>query len=126
MTKTRRLIAVVDDEPSICVALQRLVRSAGMDVEIYSSGEEFLQAVQTRQFDCVVLDLHMPKVNGYKVLSRLTRLATHIPALVITGHDTPQARERVLAAGAVAYLLKPVDGRTLLDAIATAFASEIT
>ena len=107
MTKTRRLIAVVDDEPSICVALQRLVRSAGMDVETYSSGEEFLQAVQTRQFDCVLLDLHMPKVNGYEVLSRLTQFSTHIPALVITGHDTPEARARVLAAGAAVYLLKP-------------------
>jgi FixJ family two-component response regulator len=73
MTKARPLIAVVDDEQSVCVALQRLVRSAGMDVETYSSGEEFLQAVQTHQFDCVLLDLHMPKVNGHEVLSRLTQ-----------------------------------------------------
>lgn len=125
MTKTRPLIAVVDDEPSICVALQRLIRSAGMAAETYSSGEEFLKAVEIHQFDCVLLDLHMPKVNGYEVLSRLARLATRIPALVITGHDAPEARARVLGAGAAAYLLKPVDGRMLLDAIATTVAREI-
>ena len=124
MTKARPLIAVVDDEQSVCVALQRLVRSADMDVETYSSGEEFLQAVQTQQFDCVLLDLHMPKVNGYEVLSRLTQFSTRFPALAITGHDTPEARGRALSAGAAAYLLKPVDGRTLLDAIATAVAME--
>jgi FixJ family two-component response regulator len=124
MSKNRPLIAVVDDEKSICVALKRLIRSAGMDVETYPSGEEFLTAVQTRQPDCVVLDLHMPNVNGFEVQSRLAQLGMHLPVVVITGHDTPESRARALAGHAVAYLLKPVDERTLLDAIAAAVALE--
>jgi FixJ family two-component response regulator len=118
MAKT--LIAVLDDEQTVCVAMRRLIRSAGLDAETYSSGEEFLQAVQSHRFDCVLLDLHMPYMNGHEVLSRLSRLPTRIPAIVITGHDTPEARERALAAGAAAYLLKPVDESRLLNAIATA------
>ena len=117
---------MVDDDHSICMALQRLLRSGGLDVETYSSGEEFLQAVKTSQFDCVVLDLHMPHVTGHEVLSRLVELETHIPAVVITGHDTPDARARALSAGAAAYLVKPVDDLMLLDAIAKATASVTT
>ena len=93
-----------------------------MHVEIYPSGEEFLNAVETRPFACVVLDLHMPKMNGYEVLSRLGQLSTRIPALVMTGHEAPDARSRVLSAGAAAFLIKPIDERTILDAIATAVA----
>jgi FixJ family two-component response regulator len=99
MKETPSLIAVVDDEPSILLAMKRLLRSAGLDVETYSSGEEFLQAAETRRFDCVVLDLHMPYFSGLEVLSQLAQLETHIPAVVVTGHDTPDARPRALAAG---------------------------
>jgi len=122
MTQTQPLIAVVDDEQSIRLALKRLLRSAGWDVETYSSGEEFLQAVRTHRYDWLVLDLHMPHINGHEVLSRLPELETHIPAVVITGHDTPNARVRVLSTGAAAYLPKPVDDFLLLDAIARAVA----
>ena len=120
MTKTHPLIAVVDDEWSICVAMKRLISSHGKDVETYASGEDFLKGVELHQFDCVVLDLHMPNMTGHEVLLRLSQLVTQIPAIVITGHDTPQMRARVLSTGATAYLLKPVDGFTLLNAIATA------
>ena len=67
----------------------------------------------------------MPKMTGHVVLSRLSRLATRIPAMVITGHDTPETRARVLTARAAAYLLKPVDGLTLLNTITAAVASEL-
>jgi FixJ family two-component response regulator len=104
--------------------LERLIRSAGMDVETYPSGEEFLHSVQDHLPDCVVLDLHMPKVNGYEVQSRLARLGNRVPIVVITGHDTPEGRARALANGAAAYLLKPVDDRMLLDTIDAAVAGE--
>mgnify|MGYP001317609700 CR=1 FL=1 len=127
MSKARPLIAVVDDEKSICSALKRLIRSAGMEVKTYPSGEEFLKTVETRPPDlpdCVVLDLHMPKVSGYEVQSRLAQLGVRVPVVVITGHDTPESSARARANGAAAYLLKPVDDRLLLDAIAAAIESE--
>jgi FixJ family two-component response regulator len=61
------LIAVVDDEENVRRALERLFRSAGICVETFPSGAEFLEALKTREPDCVVLDLHMPGVNGFEV-----------------------------------------------------------
>ena len=115
MGSSRRRIAVVDDEPSIRRALDRLMRSADMDVDTYPSGAEFLAAWSCGAPDCVVLDLHMPGLTGFDVLERLTQSDARVPVVVVTGHDTPEAR--ALASGASAYLLKPVDDGALLSAI---------
>jgi len=123
MRKSKPLIAVVDDEVSVRVALQRLIRSAGLDVKTFPSGTEVLEFMQTRQPDCIVLDLHMPGENGFEVQSRMAREGIRVPVVVITGHDTPESGARALAGGASAYLLKPVDDRILLDAIAAAIES---
>jgi FixJ family two-component response regulator len=124
MSKTCPQVAVVDDEHSICVALQRLIRSAGLGVTTYGSGEDFLRELDKNQPDCVVLDLHMPKVTGYEVQCRLAQMGKRIPVIIITGHDTPEARTRALKNGAAAYLLKPVDDQMLLDAISAAIADK--
>jgi len=104
------------------LALRRLLRSAGFLVETFSSGAELLDSVKVRRPDCIVLDLHMGPVSGFVVQARLTAAGIALPVIVITGHDSDETRERALAAGAVAYLLKPVDDQTLLDAIARAIA----
>lgn len=124
MSKSNPHVAVVDDEHSICIALQRLIRSAGMGVATYGSGEDFLQELDKNPPDCVVLDLHMPRVTGFEVQCRLAKMGKQIPVIVITGHDTPEARARALSNGAAAYLLKPVDDRMLLDAISAAIADQ--
>jgi len=105
------------------MALQRLLRSAGLKVKAFSSGATVLEFVRSERPDCIVLDLHMPGVNGFEVQSSLTLAGHRIPVVVITGHDTPEARERALAGGASAYLLKPVDDRMLLAAIDAAIAA---
>ena len=112
----------MDDEESVRKALQRLIRAAGLDVETFPSGSEFLQSIETHEPDCLVLDLHMPRVNGFEVQALLTQSKHRVPVVVITGHDTPEARARVMEAGAAAYLRKPVDDQTLLDTIASAIA----
>lgn len=119
MNRKLPLIAIVDDEESIRRALERLLRSAAMDVQTFSSGTDFLAAVSKLAVDCVVLDLHMSGINGFDVQARLMQLGW-VPIIVMTGHDTPDSRDRALAGGAVAYLLKPVDERVLLDAITNA------
>ena len=120
MSKDRPLIAVVDDEATVRVALQRLIRAAGLNVKTFTSGIEVLQFMQGQRPDCIVLDLHMPNVNGFEVQRRMAQCGMHVPVIVITGHDTPESNARALAGGASAYLLKPVDDEMLLDAIAAA------
>ena len=124
MSKPRLKVAVVDDEQSICVALQRLIRSANMEVKTYPSGGEFLDSLENAWPDCVVLDLHMPKLTGFDVQARLAQIGARVPVIVVTGHDTPESRARALANGAAAYLLKPVDDQMLLDAISAAIPGE--
>ena len=120
MTKTHPLVAVVDDEEPVCKALMRLMRSAGLSVETFGSGAEFLQSLETRLPDCVVLDLHMPDMNGFSVQAHLARKYAALPVIIITGHDLPTTRDRAMAGGASAFLRKPVHERTLLDAISAA------
>jgi len=120
VTKARLLVAVVDDEEPIRKALMRLMRSAGLGVETFASGAEFLKSLETRRPDCVLLDLHMPQMDGFNVQAQLASKCAALPVIIVTGHDFPKARDRAMASGASAFLRKPVRDRTLLDAISAA------
>jgi FixJ family two-component response regulator len=124
VTKPRPLIAIVDDEEPVRRALARLLRSAGLDVESFPSGVEFLESILTRRPDCVVLDLHMPLMNGFEVQARLAESSVPVPVVIITGHDSTETRTRALAARPLAYLRKPVNDQTLLDAIELALSHQ--
>jgi FixJ family two-component response regulator len=123
VTKACLLIAIVDDEEPVRKALMRLMRSVGLSVETFASGPEFLKSIETRLPDCVVLDLHMPHMNGFNVQAHLARKYAALPVIIITGHDLPQPRERAMQGGASAFLRKPVLDRTLLGAISAATSS---
>src|SRR5437667_11056416 len=110
-------VAVVDDEEPVRKVLRRLLRAAGLAVQCFPSGQAFLDSIATTRPDCVVLDLHMPGLNGLQVLAQLQSCRPSLPTIVITGHDEPQTRELCLSAGASAYLRKPLDDATLLETI---------
>jgi len=116
-------VAIVDDEEPVRKALRRLLRASGLQAESYASGQEFLAASAQRQPDCVVLDLHMTGMSGLQLLRRLQALPQRPPVVIITAHDEPEAREQCLAAGATAYLRKPLDERLLLNAISAALGA---
>jgi len=123
VTKAPPFIAVVDDEEPVRKALMRLMRSAGLSVETFGSGAEFLKSIETRLPDCAVLDLHMPQIDGFSVQASLARKCAALPVIILTGHDLPKAGERAMQGGASAFLRKPVPDRTLLDAISAATTS---
>ena len=119
--KFKRLrVAVVDDEVHVRKALERLMRGAGFDVDTYAGGTEFLAALMAGAPDCVVLDVHMPKLSGFDVQAEMRKRGARVPVVVITGHDSTEAAAAAVAAGASAYLRKPVDGPELLEAITRA------
>lgn len=122
MSDPRPLIAVVDDEASIRKALTRLLRSAGLNVASFDSGAEFLAACPSLRPDCVVLDLHMPTLDGFEVQQRLADSPHRTPVVIITGHDSAETHARAMAADPVAYLRKPMNDEALLEAIARALA----
>jgi FixJ family two-component response regulator len=94
--------------------------SGGYRVQTYSSGTDFLESWKTERPDVVVLDLHMPGLSGFEVHSKIAACDRSLPVIVITGHDSPETRQRALDGGAAAYLRKPVDERLLLRAISGA------
>ena len=111
------LVAILDDEAAVRIALGRLFQSADFQIEIFASGQEFLDSLSLRTPDCLVLDLHLPGLTGLDVLHAITARNVRLPAVMITGHDMPGMKERALASGASAYLLKPLDDLILIDAV---------
>lgn len=120
MDQTRALIGVLDDEPQFGKALARLLKTHGFEVVTFTRGDEFLKAAALRMPDCLLLDLHMPDMNGFEVLERVAE--RHVPVLVITGHDQPGNAQRVRSLGALGYFLKPVNELQLLEAIQRALS----
>jgi FixJ family two-component response regulator len=120
MSNAKPLIAIVDDDESVCRALKRLVRSLGMDGETFASGQEFLDLIEAMPSflpDCVVLDVQMPGLNGLEVQERLATNSNPLPVIFITAHDDAAPRERALAAGAVAFMRKPFNDELLIKTL---------
>ena len=117
MNQTPPVIAVLDDEPLMRKALKRLLNTHGFRVEAYERGKDFLAALPTHPVDCLLLDLHMPEVNGFDVLTTFQSLPVTPPVVILTGHDEPGSAERARSLSAAAYLKKPVDESALLAAI---------
>lgn len=111
------LIAVVDDEESVRLALARMLRASSFEVSIYRSGEDFLESLKTTLPDCVVLDFQMPGLTGRDVQRALSQQKVPLPIIIVTAHDQPSLREKVLADGAVAYFTKPLRRDTLIAAV---------
>jgi FixJ family two-component response regulator len=121
MGKLKPTAAVVDDEESVGRAIKRLLRSVGIEAEVFTSGDAFLDtlsSVPSYRPDCVVLDIQMPGTNGLEVQRQLA--GRGMPVIIITAYDDPGVREQVLAAGAVGYLRKPFNGSVLIRTVQTA------
>jgi FixJ family two-component response regulator len=114
------LIAVVDDEESVRLALARLLRASAYEVVTFDSGEHFLSSLRTRLPDCVILDFQMPGMTGGDVQRALCMSKLILPVIIVTAHDQATLRERCVADGAAAYLSKPLRREQLLPAIGTA------
>jgi len=119
MTSSPPVVGVLDDEPEMRKALRRLLTGRGYRVQEYACGNDLLEGVATRDLDCLLLDLHMPGMNGFEVLQSLRSHGAHPPVIVITAHDKPGTADRVRSLGASAYLRKPVDREELFSAIDT-------
>ena len=122
MEEQRPRVAVVDDDLSVRRALERLLRAAGFDVASFASAPELFHMLETQWPNCVVLDLHMPGMNGLEAQRRLVQADIRVPVIMITGHDEPQMRSQCLAAGVADYLCKPLNDEALINAIQRALS----
>jgi FixJ family two-component response regulator len=114
------MVAVVDDEPAVRKALVRLFRSAGHQARAFGSGQEFLGALPTARFDCLVLDISMAGMSGHEVQLALRARQIHLLTVIITAHHESGMRQKSLDAGAYGYLCKPFDDSELLRLVSEA------
>jgi FixJ family two-component response regulator len=118
------VISIVDDDASIRQALDGLLRSAGLQAAAFGSVEEFLGSGHLATTGCLILDLQMPGIDGLELQEWLLAEGHRIPIIVLTAHDDDGgARDRALAAGALAFLPKPFDADVLLGAVSAAVES---
>jgi len=115
-----RVVCVVDDDESIRLAVEGLLRSVGLPVAIFASAEEFLGSPARRRTGCLVLDLSLPGMSGAELQRRLARDGCRTPVIILTAHDDQETRARALGAGAAGFLSKPFDGGALLSVVQTA------
>jgi FixJ family two-component response regulator len=114
---TRQAVFIVDDDLSVRKALKRLLRAAGWTVATFASAEEFLDFPAAPAPGCLVVDVHLPGLNGLELQARLRAEGRSIPTVFITAYEDEQVREKALQSGAKAFLQKPFDDAVLLDAV---------
>src|SRR5262245_37333640 len=120
------LIAIVDDDEAVLRALKRLLRTAGMTVRTFRSGEQFFARLETPPAfapDCVILDVCLAGTSGLEIQERLGRRGRRVPVVIMSGYDEPAARARATSGGAAAFLRKPFRSNLLFEALAAAIGA---
>src|SRR5258706_2719496 len=106
-------ILIVEDEPDLCRGLARALREEGYAVDMADNGEDGLFNAENTDYDAIVLDVMLPRLDGWKVLAYL-RKKKKTPVLMLTARDAVRDRVRGLDTGADDYLIKPFDLDELL------------
>jgi FixJ family two-component response regulator len=122
MSTEQRLVAVVDDDPFMLKAIQRLLTAHGFDVEAFVSAEAFLASEALKKANCLVLDISLGGMSGLELGRRLTASGHHLPTIFITAMDNGAASREAREISCVAYLPKPFPAAELIGAIARATA----
>ncbi len=113
-------VYIVDDEPEVRKALGRLLRANGYQTVAFASADEFLDYAHLNTLACLVLDIRMPKMSGLELQDRMAEKGISIPIVFITAHGTIPDTVKALKAGAVDFLEKPFEEKTLLKAVSGA------
>jgi FixJ family two-component response regulator len=117
-------VFVVDDDASVREALSSLIRSIGLQAEMFSSAKDFLQHKRAEAPACLVLDVRLPGLGGMELQRELAAGNNPIPIIFITGHGDIPMSVRAMKAGAVEFLTKPFRDQDLLEAIQQAIARD--
>jgi FixJ family two-component response regulator len=123
---SRPNVFVVDDDPDTCLAMSRLLRSAGYSVRTFNSATQFLADCNPELGGCVLLDIAMPEFDGLEVQAMLNASGCHMPIIFLTGNGSIPMTVAAIRAGAVNFLTKPVTGASLFEAVDEALKIDAT
>jgi FixJ family two-component response regulator len=116
----KAVIHIVDDDESLCRAVDSLCRSVGFQTRTYGSAQEFVDAKREDFPGCLVLDVRLPGISGLDFQTQLADLGIRLPVILVTGHGDVPMSVRAMKAGAIDFLPKPFRDQDLLDAVTTA------
>jgi FixJ family two-component response regulator len=121
---SRNLVIVVDDDPSMLRAVQRVLQVHGFETEVFNSVEGFLESAHLGEATCLVLDIHLPHMSGIELRRQLTHSGHSLPVIFITAVQSEATRKAALKAGCVAYLHKPFPSDLLIQAVETVIRND--
>ena len=125
MPLDKKQIYIVDDDESVCRALKGLLMTFDFDVKTFSSAKSFFENVPNDDSGCLVLDIHMPGLDGWETQRRILASGSKRPVIFISAEKKDDASDRAIQVGAVGFLQKPFDGQSLVDLINVASDNHI-
>jgi FixJ family two-component response regulator len=117
MSASKYSIAIVEDDASLRRALEPLLCASGFEVHTFASEEEFLGSAVPESYACLILDVRLPGMSGFELFDHLTASAHPRPTIFITAQDEDSVRQQAFRIPNSVYLLKPVLGAVLLEAV---------
>jgi FixJ family two-component response regulator len=126
MKKSEELVFVIDDDPSMRMAIKELIEAVGMNCQTFASGQELLSASLPDVPSSLVLDVRLPGLSGLHLQRELHERGINMPIIFITGHGDIPMTVQAMKAGAVEFLTKPFRDQDLLDAIEQAIERDRT
>lgn len=121
---TAPYLLVVDDEPRLCKTLSMIIRAAGYQTNTAVDAHSALQMLSEKDPDLMIMDWHLPDMDGAGLLAETRRLYPNLPVVVITANGGPETAEVVFRLGGRYFLLKPFDPRVLVSLVKDALRSE--
>ena len=124
MKEPAPIVYVVDDDPDVLKAIERLLESVGLECATFPSPRQFLERYDRDAAGCLVLDLQLPGLSGLELQRMLEEQASQLPIIFLTGRGDIAASVRAMKQGASDFLTKPVDDALLMATIRDALARD--
>ena len=124
MTELKSTVVVIEDDVSVRESLANLFRSVGLDVQLFSSGSEFLKSGRPESPTCLVLDVRLPDASGLDVQRELAAADIRMPIIFITGYGDIHMSVQAMKGGAIEFLTKPFREQDLIDAVQLGLARD--
>lgn len=117
------IVSIIDDDQDVRQAVQRLMRSRGFATRTFASAEEFLRSPSLHETACVITDIQMPGMTGIDLHDVMLKQGPRLPVIFLTAFPDDRTEKRALQAGALGFLTKPFDAKTLVRLVDTAVQS---
>jgi two-component system, LuxR family, response regulator FixJ len=117
MGSVKKQIFIVDDDESVCRSLSILLATYGFKVDTFTGAEIFFSSVPNSVQGCLIMDIHMPGLDGWEALKLMIKSGSKRPVIIITADKNGGLKEKTSKAGAMGFLQKPFDDKALVDLI---------